>query len=399
MLIETVPIDSVIPYARNPRKNTGAIAKVAASLKEFGWQQPIVVDKDMVVIVGHTRLEAARTLTWTEVPIVKALNLSPEQAKAYRIADNRTGEEAQWDFELLKLELMDLQALNFPLLDTGFDLSEMKEIMKEEKNLGDADDVPDAPAEPVTRKGDIYTLGAHRLLCGDSTLELDVKTMMGTDKADLVWTDPPYNVDYVGKTEDAKTIQNDTMSDSDFRSFLAAAFRAMSSVMRNGAAYYVAHASLETYNFIGAMQDAQFDLRQILIWAKNSMVLGRQDYQWIHEPILYGWKAGAAHAWHSDRKQTTLLAFDRPQRSSEHPTMKPSALVEYCIGNSSTRDQIVFDPFGGSGTTLIASEKTGRACRIIELDPIYCDVIVARWEKFTGLKASVQHAEEVASIA
>lgn len=399
MLIETVPIDSVIPYARNPRKNTGAIAKVAASLKEFGWQQPIVCDRESVIIVGHTRLEAARTLGYAEVPIVKALNLSPEQAKAYRIADNRTGEEADWDFELLKLELMDLQALNFPLLDTGFDLSEMKEIMAEEKNLGDADDVPDAPVDPVTRKGDLWIMGNHRLLCGDSTLELDVKTLMGTDKADLVWTDPPYNVAYVGKTEDAKTIQNDTMSDADFRSFLAAAFRAMSSVMRNGAAYYVAHASLETYNFIGAMQDAQFDLRQILIWAKNSMVLGRQDYQWIHEPILYGWKAGAAHSWNSDRKQTTLLAFDRPQRSSEHPTMKPVKLLEYCIGNSSTRDQIVFDPFGGSGTTLIASEKTGRACRIIELDEKYCDVIVARWEKFTGLKASVQHAEEVASVA
>lgn len=397
MLIETVPIDAVIPYARNPRKNTGAIAKVAASLKEFGWQQPIVVDKEMVVIVGHTRLEAARTLTWTEVPIVKALNLSPEQAKAYRIADNRTGEEAQWDFELLKLELMDLQALNFPLLDTGFDLSEMKEIMAEEKNLGDADDVPDAPAEPVTRKGDIYTLGAHRLLCGDSTLELDVKTLMGTDKADLVWTDPPYNVAYVGKTEDAKTIQNDTMSDADFRSFLAAAFRAMSSVMKNGSSFYVAHSNMESYNFIGAMADAQFEIRQTIIWVKNSFVMSRKDYHWQHEPILYGWKAGAAHAWHSDRKQTTLLAFDRPQRSSEHPTMKPVKLLEYCIGNSTTRDQIVFDPFSGSGTTLIACESSGRTCRAIEIDPIYVDVAVSRWERFTGLKATVVHAEALES--
>lgn len=398
MIIKDFPIDAVIPYARNPRSNTSAIPKCAASLKEFGWQQPIVCDVDMTVVVGHTRLAAARMLGMTEVPVLVADWLTPAQAKAYRIADNRVGSEATFDFELLKLELMDLQALNFPLLDTGFDLSEMKEIMAEEKNLGDADDVPDAPVDPVTRKGDLWILGNHRLLCGDSTLELDVKTLMGTDKADLVWTDPPYNVAYVGKTEDAKTIQNDSMSDADFRSFLGAAFRAMASVMRNGAGFYVAHADVEAYNFIGAMQDAQFQVRQILAWVKNSMVMGRKDYHFMHEPILYGWKSGAAHSWHNDRKQTTVLNFDRPQRSAEHPTMKPSALVEYCIGNSSTRDQIVFDPFGGSGTTLIASEKTGRACRTIEIDPRYCDVIVARWESFSGLKASVQHAEEVVSV-
>lgn len=395
MIVENVPIDSVIPYARNPRKNTGAIPKVAASLKEFGWRQPIVVDSEMVVIVGHTRLEAARHLGLKEVPIHKATELTPEQAKAYRITDNRSGEEAEWDWDLLKLEMGDLKALDFPLMSTGFDLLEIKDIMAEEKQLGDADDIPPTPEVPATRKGDIIRLGKHLLMCGDSTLEKDMRALMGDDLADLVWTDPPYNVEYSGKTEEAMTIQNDTMSNADFRSFLAAAFRSMTKSMKPGASFYVAHASMEGYNFMGALQDVKLEYRQVLIWAKNSMVLSRSDYHWQHEPIIYGWKGGTGHTWHSDRKQTTLLAFDKPNRNGEHPTMKPSALVEYCIGNSSGRDQIVLDPFGGSGTTLIASEKMGRSCRMMELDEKYADVIIARWEAFTGGKSELIHREPV----
>ena len=249
------------------------------------------------------------------------------------------------------------------------------------------DEAPDHPAAPVSKPGDLFELGKHRLLCGDATSMEDVDRLMGGIRADMVWTDPPYNVTYQGKTKDALTIQNDEMDAHSFRKFLMVAFSRMIAVTKEGGPFYIAHADTEGYNFRGAIADAGWSFRQCLVWAKNTLVLGRQDYHWQHEPILYGWKPGASHIWESDRKQTTLLNFDKPARNAEHPTMKPVALIEYCIRNSSRRGDTILDLFAGSGTTAIACEKTGRAGRLMEIDPKYCDVIVARWEAFTGCKA------------
>lgn len=392
MNVTMMPIEQVVPYARNPRKNEAAVAKVAASIREFGFRQPIVVDADRVVIVGHTRLLAARTLGLTEVPIHVAENLTPAQVRAYRLADNRTAQEAEWDMDLLALELQELDGANFDLALTGFGEEEILELLNGDGEDGilpstDEDEAPEPPEDPVTVPGELITLGRHRLLCGDSTRLEDMEALMAGEAADLIWTDPPYNVAYEGKTKDALTIENDAMDDGAFRRFLEDAFLAMASVTRPGGAIYVAHADTEGHNFRGALREAGWLLKQCLVWVKNSMVLGRQDYHWRHEPILYGWKPGAAHRWFADRSQTTVLEYDRPTRSTDHPTMKPVELVAYCLANSSGNGDVVLDPFGGSGTTLIACEKLGRKARLMELDPRYCDVIIRRWEEATGRKA------------
>ena len=389
MQIETWPTSRPIPYARNPRKNVAAVVKVKASIQEFGFKQPIVVDKDGVIVVGHTRHKAAIELGYESVPVVVAADLTPAQIKAYRIADNRTNEEAEWDNELLAIELEDLKADDVDLLLTGFDLDELTRITDKgpTEGLTDDDAVPEIQEEPISKLGDLWLLGNHRLMCGDSTSITDVEKLMDGRKAEIVWTDPPYNVAYEGKTKDALTIQNDSMDEVTFRQFLQDAFTSMLTVTKAGGAIYVAHADMQGHNFRLAFLASGWSLRSCLVWAKNSLVLGRGDYQWRHEPILYGWAPGAAHEWHSDRKQTTVLEFDRPSRSAEHPTMKPIALIEYCLGNSSLQGQIVLDLFGGSGSTLIACEKTGRSCRMMELDPKYADVIVRRWQAFTGKQA------------
>ena len=392
MKVKMVAIEDVVPYARNPRKNMAAISKVSASLKEFGWHQPIVVDKEMVVIAGHTRLEAAWSLKYKKVPVQIADKLTDAQVKAYRIADNRVSQEAEWDIDLLKLELSDLDGLDYDLLLTGFDDDELNGMLVEAvEGLTDEDDVPAALEVPVSVKGDVWELGNHRVMCGDSTSIEDVERLMDGNLVNLLLTDPPYNVDYTGKTKDALKIKNDQKTDSEFRQFLFDAFSAADVVMKKGACFYIWHADSEGYNFRGACFDVGWIVRQCLIWNKNTMVMGRQDYHWKHEPCLYGWKDGASHFWASDRKQTTVLEFNRPTRSAEHPTMKPVELMSYQIENNTKKADSILDPFGGSGSTLIAAEKLGRKSYLMELDEVYIDIILCRYQDFTGKEAV--HAE------
>ena len=391
--VDLIPIEKVIPYAKNPRRNEAAIAKVAGSIKEFGFRQPIVVDSEMVVIAGHTRLEAARSLGIANVPVHIAEGLSKSQIKAYRIADNRVAQEAEWDLDLLKIELSELRDEEFDLSETGFDEDELNDLLAEAvaEGLTDEDAIPEPPEEPITKLGDIWILGKHRLMCGDSTSIDHLEKLCNGRQVDMWLTDPPYNVAYEGKTKDALTIKNDSMSDDTFRQFLRDAYTAADAVMKAGAVFYIWHADSEGYNFRGAAQDAGWKVRQCLIWKKSTMVMGRQDYHWKHEPCLYGWKEGAGHLWAADRKQTTILEFDKPSRNGEHPTMKPVALFEYQMLNNTKGGDIVLDSFGGSGTTLVAAEKNGRVAYLMELDPKYCDVIVKRWEQFTGKKARLEN--------
>jgi site-specific DNA-methyltransferase (adenine-specific) len=387
--VELVPIDSVTPYERNPRKNEAAVAVVAASIKEYGWQQPIVVDRERVVIVGDTRLKAARSLGLAVVPIHVA-DLSPEQAKAYRLMDNRSNENAEWDLDLLSLEIGDLRQMQFSLDLTGFtdlELGRLGATGTGNPGIGPADDAPPLPVEPAARPGDLYALGAHRLLCGDATNLAHVARLLDGLRADLVFTDPPYNVDYTGKTADALKIANDTMEARRYRAFLLAAFQVLFANTKAGCAIYLCHADTEGYNARGALTEAGWLFKQAIVWVKDSFVMGRQDYHWRHEPILYGWKPGAAHRWWADRTQDTVWEIPRPKRSEEHPTMKPVDLVARALKNSSRAGDIVLDTFGGSGSTLVACEREGRVCRMAEIDPRYCDVIVSRWEQFTGQKA------------
>lgn len=393
--IEYRPTDQLIPYVNNARKHSDKqISQIAASIKEFGFCNPILVDGENGVIAGHGRLAAAQKLGMDKVPCVELKDLTDTQRRAYILADNRLAETSEWDPELLKNELSDLkiEGVDFDLELTGFELPELEDIMGAGADGGtegqtDPDAVPEAQEEPVSRLGDVWLLGRHRLMCGDSTDAGSVALLMNGSNADLLLTDPPYNVSYEGATKDRLTILNDSMDDEKFRSFLADAFKAADTVMKNGAAFYIWHADSEGYNFRGAVRDTGWMVRQCLIWVKNSMVLGRQDYQWKHEPCLYGWKDGAAHLWTSDRRQTTVLEFNKPNRNGELPTMKPVELFEYQMLNSTNREAVVLDLFGGSGTTMIAAEKNGRSARLMELDPRYCDVIVRRWQDFTGKKA------------
>lgn len=373
-------IDEIRPYENNPRVNDGAVGAVAESIREFGFQQPIVVDRDGVIIAGHTRYKAAQRLGLTEVPVVVADNLTDEQVRAYRLADNKTGELAEWDFSALEEELAGIGELDMSLF--GFEPKEM--IEPEEITEDDYEEEP--PEVPKARPGDVYQLGRHRLMCGDSTDVQSVQKLC-QGQVDLLLTDPPYGVDYTGKTKDALKIQNDAKTDEALRDMLADGFLAADAVMKPGAVFYIWHADSKSLVFRLACQMAGWEVRQVLIWAKNTMVMGRQDYQWKHEPCLYGWKEGAGHLWASDRKQTTILEFDRPTKNKEHPTMKPVKLFDYQIQNNTKGGDIVLDLFGGSGTTIIACEQDGRCARVMELDPRYVDVIIDRWEKLTGERA------------
>ena len=390
MIVENIDINLLKPYANNPRKLTPkAIEKVAESLKQFGFRQPIVVDNNNIIVVGHTRYQASRKLGYTQVPITKINNLTKEQINAYRIADNRTNEEAEWDDELLALEIKDLEMKDFDISLTGMDKPELDKILFEEKQGNtDDDEVPEAPEEPITKPGDIWQLGNHRIICGDSTLPETYQKLLADKKVDLYLTDPPYNVAYVGKTKDALTIQNDKQTDDQFQEFLKNAFTNSTEYLKLGGSFYIWHSDSEGLLFRLAVNDANLKLRQTLIWSKNTMVMGRQDYQWQHEPCLYGWKEGASHTWYSDRKQTTILNFERPTSSKLHPTMKPVKLISYLINNSTKQEDLVLDSFLGSGSTLIACEKLQRICYGIELDPKYCDVIIKRWEQWANAKAT-----------
>lgn len=414
--IEWMPIGCIKPYDRNPRRNDGAVEALAKSITEFGFKNPIIVDKDLVIIAGHTRLKAAKLLGLKEVPVVVASDLSEAQTRAYRLADNKIGELAEWDDDLLQEELDALED-EFDMEDFGFE-AEIADDAQVMEGISEPP-IPDVPEEPISKPGDVWKCGDHMVMCGDATNPHEMARLMDGELADLAVTDPPYNVDYTGKTADALKIENDRMEESRFVEFLSDAFRTMAENMRGGGAFYIWHADSEGRAFREAVDMSGLDLKQCLIWVKNSLVLGRQDYQWIHEPCLYGWKPGASHYFTDDRSlvtvmeqepmdlsklkkeelldlvmrifdakvPTTVIRENRPTRSDLHPTMKPVKLMARLISNSSQRGEIVLDPFGGSGSTLLACESLGRRCRTMELDPRYCDVIIKRWEEQTGKKA------------
>lgn len=377
--MELVPIEKLVPYVNNARThNASQIMKLRSSLREFGFINPVIIDRDYNIIAGHGRVMAAREEKIDKVPCVFVDYLTEAQKKAYILADNRMAMDAGWDEQLLKVEIESLKAENFDVSLTGFDEKELSDLFDSEKDAKDDNfDVDKELQKPtVTKAGDVWLLGAHKLICGDSTKEETYKTLMGEQKANLVVTDPPYNVNYQGS---AGKIKNDNLKNDQFYRFLLAAFTCMEKAMADDASIYVFHADTEGLNFRKAFSDAGFYLSGTCIWKKQSLVLGRSPYQWQHEPCLFGWKKNGRHQWYSDRKQTTIWEFDKPKKNGDHPTMKPVPLIAYPIRNSSMTNCIVLDPFGGSGSTLIACEQTGRICRTIELDEKYCDVIVKRY--------------------
>lgn len=390
--IEQWPISKLLPYARNARTHSDSqVAQIAASIAQFGFTNPVLAGSDGVIVAGHGRLAAAQRLGMETVPVVVLDHLTPTQRRALVIADNRIAENAGWDEDVLRLEFDDLTAAEFDLGLTGFDDDAVADILERgaspKGGMTPDDDVPEVATTTVTKTGDVWILGAHRVMCGDATRSADVGRLCDGRAVDMFLTDPPYNVDYTGKTGSRMTIANDSMASDQFRVFLGKAFSAANAAMKPGAVFYIWHADLEGYNFRGAALDIGWQVRQCLVWKKSSLVIGWQDYHSIHEPCLYGWKEGAAHLWASDRKQTTVLEFDRPSRSADHPTMKPVALFEYLLLNNTRNRDIVLDAFGGSGTTLIAAERSSRIARLIEVDPKYVDVIVRRWQAWTGQSA------------
>ena len=398
--IKKISVSDLIPYANNSRTHSDEqVLQIASSIKEFGFINPVIVDGENGIIAGHGRVMAAKKLGLMDVPCVDASHLSEAQKKAYIIADNKLALNAGWDDDILRIELDMLTELDFDLSLTGFSDEELQAICQVEEITPEYEDDADGeviepPPEPKTKEGDVWILGKHRLMCGDSTSIDALEKLCNDHLVDMWLTDPPYNVAYEGKTKDALTIKNDSMGDDDFRQFLRDCYVAADAVMKPGAAFYIWHADLEGYNFRGAAKDANWKVRQCLIWKKSTLVMGRQDYHWKHEPCLYGWKDGAGHLWASDRKQTTILEFDKPRRNGEHPTMKPVDLFEYCLLNNTKGGDIVLDSFGGSGTTMIACEKNGRVGYLMELDPKYCDVIINRWQTLTGKEAVLESTGE-----
>ena len=382
-------INDLIPYIRNARTHSESqIAQIAASIKEFGFLSPILIAEDNTILAGHGRLAAARKLGLKQVPCVKESHLTETQRRAYIIADNKLSLNAGWDEDILAIELSELQGADFDLDLLGFDESELASIFEDDKEVEDDDfDVEEELNKPCfSKSGDIWTLGRHRLICGDSTKEETYKSLMEDKKANLVVTDPPYNVNYEGS---AGKIKNDNMNTDKFYNFLLDAFSNMKKVMADDASIYVFHADTEGLNFRKAFNDAGFYLSGCCIWKKPSLVLGRSPYQWQHEPCLYGWKKKGKHQWYSGRKETTIWEFEKPKKNADHPTMKPIALLAYPITNSSMSNTLILDPFGGSGSTLIACEQTDRSCYTIELDEKFCDVIVKRYIEQVGTDKDV----------
>ena len=377
MQVVMKPLGEIHPYSKNAKKHDEKqIKNVAESIKQYGFVQPIVVDSDGVIVIGHCRALAAKKLGIKDVPCVCVDDLTPEQVNALRLVDNKSN-ESEWDFDLLKDELpeLDLSAFDF---DWGIPEEATQEVVED-----DAPEV-DEESDPITKKGNIWQLGRHRLMCGDSTDKATVEILMDGKKANLVVTDPPYNVNYEGT---AGKIKNDNMDNDSFYRFLFDSFTNMEYAMADDASIYVFHSDTEGLNFRKAFADAGFYLSGCCIWKKPSLVLGRSPYQWQHEPCLFGWKKSGKHQWYAGRKETTIWEFDKPKKNSDHPTMKPIALISYPIKNSSMSNCIVLDPFGGSGSTLIACEQLDRICYTMELDPKYCDVIIKRWETLTGNRA------------
>lgn len=396
MKIEKIKIEKLKPYRLNAKKHPQSqIEGIAESIKRFGFTQPIVIDGNDEIIIGHGRLEAAKILNLEEVPCVCRDDLKPEEIKALRLIDNRISETG-WDQEILKI---DLENLDFDFSSFNIDFEDLKFDETAKDGLTDDDAVPDAPVEPVTKLGDIYILGEHRLLCGDCTDMLAVEKLMGGLKADMVFTDPPYNVGYnpdirpIGGRARSKNklgaIKNDKMDDGDFLQFLRDIFASYVAASKDGGAIYVCHADNYGLLFRQAFQEV-YHLSGVLIWSKNNFAIGRCDYHWQHEPMLYGWRQGATHQWHGDRSQTTVWNVSKGDPNKYvHPTQKPVELVEKALKNSSKSGDLILDFFGGSGSTMIACEENNRQCYSMELDPKFCDVIVKRWEDFTGRKAKI----------
>ena len=379
--MQLVSLDKLVPYVNNARTHSPEqIGKLRSSLREFGFINPVIIDRDFGIIAGHGRVLAAREEGITEVPCVFVDHLTEAQKKAYIIADNRMALDAGWDEELLRVEIEALQAEAFDLALTGFGDDELADLLgAEEDEVKDDDyDLTEALEKAAfVEKGDVWVVGKHRLYCGDATNADDVSKLMDGHRANLIVTDPPYGVSF--KSKSGLTIQNDSMKDEEFYDFLRKAFDNMVAHMESGGAAYVFHADTEGLTFRKAFVDAGFHLAGVCIWAKNSLVLGRSDYQWQHEPVLYGFLQNGKHRWYSDRKQTTIWNFDKPKRNANHPTSKPLDLLAYPIGNSSQENSIVLDTFGGSGSTLMACEQTGRICYTMELDEKYASVILRRY--------------------
>lgn len=449
MTAPTIDLRSVAElgrYAKNARTHSPEqVRELAASILEFGWTNAVLADAQGVV-AGHGRLLAAEQLyaagevlrfpSGAEiprgmVPVVACDGWSAAKRRAYILADNKLALNAGWDLDVLRDELQGIKADGYDLALTGFRLEELDELLGSPATTqgeADPDDAPPLPEVPVSKPGDVWLLGAHRVICGDSTKVTDLQALMGSELADIVWTDPPYNVAYEGK---AGKIKNDALEDGAFREFLRSAFAGVFSVVKAGGSIYVAHADTEGYNFRAAFRDAGFKLSGVVVWKKDSLVLGRSDYQWIHEPILYGWKPGSAHRWYGGRKNVTVQSVGegvpfqqlpdgrwsiqigdrvlivngdakleevvpsvineaKPKRNDVHPTMKPVALIERMLKHSARPGDLVLDPFGGSGSTLIAADRLGMAARLVEFDPRYTDVIVKRWEQYSGRTAKLQ---------
>ena len=386
-------VDEIVPYEKNPRFNDNAVDAVAASIKEFGFKVPIVIDKDNVVVAGHTRLRGAKKLGLTEVPCIIASDLTPEQVQAYRSADNKTGEIAEWNYDLLPVEIKELQEKDFDLSLLGFDADELDKLLNggtEENTIAedetDADAVPEVPEEPVSQPGVIYQLGKHRLMCGDSTKAEDVARLMSGGKADLVFTDPPYGVSYRGVNNPGgrlwEVIENDDLRGEKLSEFLLAAFKNLKASLREKRAFYIWYASSNHLQFEHAIIDAGLKSKQVLFWNKG-MILGHSDYHWAAEPCFYGCHEGENCEWFGDRCQTTVWDIKRDNtREYVHPTQKPTALAIKAIFNSSKAGETVLDLFGGSGSTLIACEQTNRVNCTMEFDSKYVDVIRRRWAEF-----------------
>lgn len=412
--LEMRRVKDLIPYARNAREHSDdQVQQLRASLREFGFVAPLLIDTRNNILAGHGRLLAAIAEGIEEVPCVLVEHLTDTQRRAYILADNRLAEQASWNADLVSLELQELKEAGFELTLTGFDESDI--ILEESTDVQEDDYEPEVPAVPQSQRGQIYQLGRHRLMCGDATIAADVAALMDGAEAQLLLTDPPYNVDYTGGTESHMKIENDAQGEDAYCEFLRSSLGNALNVLEPGAAYYLWHADgTPGWAVRDACRGVGLQVRQCLVWVKQSATLSRQDYHWQHEPCLhgetelealecgetwneheaclYGWKDGRAHLWCSDRKQTTVLEFDRPSKSEEHPTMKPVRLFGYQIANSTLREAIVLDLFAGSGTTAIACEQLGRSAYLMETDPRFVDVIIDRWEKFTGQKAVLLNA-------
>lgn len=391
LTVERWPIDRLMPYARNARTHSDEqIAQVAASIAEFGWTNPILVGPDNVIIAGHARLAAAKRLEMSEVPVIVLKDLTPAQHRALILADNRLALNAGWDEELLKVELASLADDDFNLDVVGFSDKELDELLSDCSVEGDDEEddaVAEAPEKPVSCTGDVWILGNHRLLVGDATNTADVERLMNGEDADLVFTDPPYNVDYEGYTDDKLKIEGDRMSSEQFRQFLAAVFTSYRSILKRTGSLYVCHPSSYQREFQDAIEVAGFVVRCQIIWAKNTFAWGFGRYKFQHEPVLYCHVKGESDAWYGDKSQSTLWQVNKPTSSRLHPTMKPISLVRRALQNSSRRGNVVVDLFGGSGSTLIACERMNRSARLMEIDPKYADVVVHRWQDLVKKKA------------